>query len=129
MSPVRLGKIAHSDMENLKRQIELWLLTRKDWVAAAEICAQFKVTERQLRAKGDLPGLCSDFAISGDKGFKHVWNATTEEYTRAHGRILAHLKHEARRLRTWRLARQNQLTGRRSTLFEKHSGQGLLLPV
>lgn len=104
----------------------MWLLTQRDWVSAAEICQRFGVRERLLRADRDRAGLLSEFAICGDKGFKHIRNATDQEYQQAHERILAHLKHEARRLRSWRLRRLRERVGLRPVQFEKFTGQALL---
>lgn len=74
----------------LAARIEAYLLTRKGWVTAAELCDAFGVTERSLRAMGGKPGLCSDCAISGDRGFRHVFNATDAEFTSAYDRIRRH---------------------------------------
>lgn len=113
-------------MDSLGQQIELWLLTQSDWVSAATICERFGVRERLLRADRDRQGLLSEFAICSDRGFKHIRNASDPEYRQAHERILAHLKHEARRLRSWRLRRQRERVGLRPIQFEKFTGQALL---
>ena len=113
-------------MENLRQQIELWLITQREWVPAAAICERFGVKERQLRADRDRPGLCSEFAISSDAGFKHLRNATETEFDQARDRILSHLKHEAKRVRSWTQRRHNERQGLRPNLVEKFTGQTLL---
>jgi len=43
------------------------------WVRTTDICKAFGLaSDRPLRAVGDRPGLCTPFAISGDKGLKHM---------------------------------------------------------
>lgn len=119
-----------SDHAELSRQIEIFLLANNQWISTQTLCDRFQINERSLRASGNQPGLCTDFAISGNKGFKHIRHATFEEYQSAHKRILSHLRHEAARLRSWRIARHNQVTkAQTSFTFEKHTGQGLLLPI
>lgn len=65
-------------------QIERYLLERRDWVSAAELCERFGISERRLRQMYDRPGLCTAFAISLSKqGFKHVAMATEAEWIHA----------------------------------------------
>jgi hypothetical protein len=109
-----------------KALIETYLRTIGTWVPAADICATFHVTERQLRQVGEEEGLCSGFAISGDKGFKHVSLATTGEWL--------HFKHRLRKHGIQELCRVRDLDKRRHEVtrtvhnipFEKDTGQGLL---
>jgi len=115
-------------MENLRQQIELWLLAQRDWVPAAEICQRFGVRERRLRQNGEHPGLLSDFAISSDHGFKHIHNAEDKEYFPSRARLCSHIKNEARRVRAWDSRRKNERQGIRPFLVEKFTGQ-TLLPV
>lgn len=114
--------------EDVKHHIEDYLLSRGDWVHAAELCEIFGVEERQLRQVGRNPGLCTGFAISlPGKGFKHVACATTAEYV--------HFKHAMRRHGIGELRRVSKLDEVRSTVtqklktgvFEKDTGQGLFV--
>lgn len=106
-------------------QIETFLRASGGWVPAAVICAQFNVGERALRCMERKSGLVSEFAISGDKGLKHVENATTREWLRFKARILYHATGELRRL--WCLQRRRHSLQRRrgSVVMEKDTGQTL----
>lgn len=112
-----------------KALIEQYLLAIGTWVPAQEICDTFHVTERQLRQVGDVEGLCSGFAISGDKGFKHVAKATPTEYVRFKRRIRGHGIQELRRVRDLDKRRHEVTKTFRNITFERDTGQGLLLPV
>jgi hypothetical protein len=46
------------------------------WVGSRDLQLVFGISDRALRRDGNQPGLCSEFAISGVKGFRHVKNAT-----------------------------------------------------
>ena len=112
--------------DDLAARIDAFLLARQDWVSAAEICVEFGVADRALRATGRRHGLCSECAISGDKGFRHVRHATDEEFTKAYGRMRRHglgeLVH-ARKLLRKRLA---VVVPRPPLVFERATGQALL---
>lgn len=108
-------------------EIEVWLLGEGRWVPAAEICHRFEVTERALRARDGKPGLMDAFAVSSDAGYKHVRLLSTEDFLQVASRVLRHGGSEIRKVRTWRKARRNQLTGTRTTLREAVTGQGVLL--
>jgi hypothetical protein len=117
--------------DELKEAIETHLLTAggSGWVKSIALCALFEIKDRQLRAVGNRPGLASEFAISGDKGFKHIDRATPREYLR--------FKHRMRRHAIGQLVRARQLDRRRNQTirtikrpaftFQKDSGQGVLL--
>jgi hypothetical protein len=77
-------------MSPLAQQIEKHLLEAHGWVTAASLAMTFGIGERALRAINGKPGLCSEFAISGNKGFKHVQYATDAEFTRADRRVRKH---------------------------------------
>ena len=110
-------------MNDLAPQIEAFLLAAGGWVPAGVLCAQFNVGERALRCVERKPGLVSEFAISGDKGLKHVENATKAEWLRFKARILYHATGELRRLRRL-AARRNALQRQRgSVVTEKDSDQ------
>jgi len=115
--------------EETKALIETYLVAIGKWVSSKEICEIFHVTERQLRQVGDEPGLCSGFAISGDKGFKHVSKATREEWLHFKHRIRRHGIQELCRVRDLDKRRQQVTKQVRDFQFEKDSGQGLLLPL
>jgi hypothetical protein len=112
-----------------KGLIETYLLAIGTWVPAKEICDTFHVTERPLRQVGDEAGLCSDFAISGDKGFRHVTKATPQEFVHFKKRIRGHGISELRRVRDLDKRRQEVTRTVRNFSFEKDSGQGLLLQM
>jgi hypothetical protein len=117
--------------DDLKEAIENHLLLAggNGWVKSCELCVLFKIKDRQLRAVGDRPGLASEFAISGDKGFKHIDRASTAEYLR--------FKHRMRRHAIGQLGRSSKLDRRRTQstrttkrpafTFQKDTGQGVLL--
>jgi hypothetical protein len=117
--------------DELKEAIERHLLTvgGSGWVKSSALCALFEIKDRQLRAVGDRPGLASEFAISGDKGFKHIDRATPGEYLR--------FKHRMRRHAIGQLIRARQLDQRRhqttkkikrpAFTFERDTNQGVLL--
>ncbi len=111
----------------LSQRIDMYLRTCYHWVPTAALCEIFFINERALRTIGNRPGLCSNFAISGDKGFKHVRNATADEFDTFRFRIRSHAVSELRRLKILTIARSSELTGPRSFLTEINSGQRLLL--
>ncbi len=115
--------------EDLKEAIENHLLQVGCWVTSAEICERFDVSERQLRQVGSRAGLCSEFAISGDKGFRHVEKATPAEWRRFKHRLRKHAIGEL--VRTMNLdKRRNQVTRqirRPAYTYQPDTGQGVLL--
>jgi len=115
----------------LKEAIEQHLLTAggSGWVKSAELCERFAIAERQLRKVGDQDGLCSDFAISSDKGFKHIARATTAEWLAFKHRMRNHAIAELVRTRNLdRLRTQVTRTVKRPAFtFQKDTGQGVLL--
>ena len=48
-------------MNELSAQIEQFLRAEKRWISTGEIVNRFGVSERELRAVGDKPGLCTEF--------------------------------------------------------------------
>lgn len=102
--------------------IEEYLLRRGGWVSAAELARLFSVKQRELRTRDDKPGLCSNFAISGNAGFKHVRKATDQEWRHFEARLRAHGIAELARVKRLRIARQDRPQSR----FETATGQGLL---
>jgi hypothetical protein len=117
--------------EELKEAIEQYLLTApgEGWVKSAELCERFAIVERQLRGMGDKPGLCSEFAISGDKGFKHVQTASKSEYRRFKHRMRKHAISELVRTRNLDRLRnaQTRTIKRPAFTFEKDTCQGVFL--
>ncbi len=112
-----------SDM-TLAAHIESYLLSRATWVPARELCERFGVRERELRALDDRPGLCSQIAISGNKGFKHIALATTDEWQRHYARERKHSIMALVNLRQRRRHRERILSTRRP-LAERDTGQFL----
>jgi hypothetical protein len=102
------------------------LLDAADWVPAKVICARFCIDERGLRASGDQPGLLDDFAVSGNKGYKHVRNLTSVEVEAVEHRLRSHAVAQLVKLRRWKSARKNNFTGLKPR-FERHTGQGVML--
>lgn len=117
--------------EDLKADIESYLLSAHGdgWVKSCELCARFEIKPRQLRAVGERPGLASEFAISGDKGFKHVSRATPAEFLRCKHRLRRHAIAELTRARNLdrRRAQTTRQIRRPAFTFQKDSGQGVLL--
>jgi hypothetical protein len=118
--------------DQLKAAIEQHLLTvpGDGWVKSAALCERFDLrSDRVLRGVGDSPGLCTDFAISSDKGFKHVERASTREWLS--------FKHRMRNHAIAEMVRTRNLDRRRSSVirtvkrpaftFQKDTGQGVLL--
>jgi hypothetical protein len=118
-------------VNDLERRIEDYLLefpANDGWVKSKMLCARFAITERQLRKVGDMPGLCSGFAISSDKGFKHVKRATQKEYRSFKHRLRRHAIAELVRVRNLDRRRHQVTTTTKRPEFtrEKDTGQGLL---
>lgn len=116
-------------MPTIEQRIEEYLLASSEWVSSKRICALFNVSERQLRQVGDRAGLISDFAISSDKGFKHVAKASRTEYLRFKHRLRRHGIAELRRVRDLDQARGNaiKIIKRPAFKFERDNGQGVFL--
>lgn len=117
--------------EELKEAIEQYLLSAPGdgWVKGAEIAARFDLrSDRVLRKVGDAPGLCTEFAISGNKGFKHIARATTGEFDDYYSRERQHNISGLVTLRQKRNLRNTILkTVRRPEFtFQKDTGQGVL---
>ena len=113
-------------MNELAQQIETHLLDQGDWVPARQIRSMFNVTDRQLRQTADQQGLCSAFAISGDKGFKHVSQASTSEWLRFKLRIKRHSIKQLVRLRDLGRVRKDASRIFRGRHFEKDTGQAIM---
>ena len=118
--------------DNLTAAIEDHLLTEpgSGWVKSAELIRLFDLRgDRVLRGVGDKPGLCSDFAVSGDKGFKHVTRATPAEYRRFKHRMRRHAIAELVRTRNLdrRRAKVIKTIKRPAFTFERDTNQGVLL--
>jgi len=113
---------------SLTESIETFLLSRHGWVSSREICERFGVSERQLRAVAGNAGLCSAFAISGDKGFKHVSAASPSEWLRFKHRLRRHGIAELVRVRDLGKKRQNvtRRSSRPKLCYERDTGQALM---
>ena len=113
--------------ESLAARIERYLLATRGWVTAAELQQQFGISERALRALDGKPGLCSEFAISGNKGFKHVKYASDDEFTRADKRVRKHAIGELIGARLRKRYRQRLLTpAPPKPQFERATGQAVM---
>jgi hypothetical protein len=113
-------------MSPLAQQIERHLLEAKSWISAWELQLKFGIGQRALRAINGKPGLCSEFAISGNKGFKHVQYATDAEFTRADQRVRKHAIGELIGARLRRRYRQRLVSANPAPLHEKATGQGVM---
>lgn len=115
-------------MNALAEAIELYLLQRGDWVSTTEICARFSLRDdRPLRQVNEAPGLCTAFAISSDKGLKHVSKATTREWLRFKHRLRRHGISELQRVS--RLDRRRRQVVTHSAVgidWERDSGQAVM---
>lgn len=114
------------DQSILARQIELFLLDRGTWISAQEICIKFGISERDLRATGEHPGICDEYALSSHKGYKHLSLVDTAEFLPIKHRMLAHAIGEVRKVKRWTSARLNCKWEIKPTQVEKHTGQKLL---
>lgn len=105
----------------LTELIEDHLEATGKWVSAKSLTSTFGVKERDLRAVGDRPGLCSAFAISGNQGFKHIKHATEDEFEMFYERLSQHSLNEftrASKLRSeWRKAHGKPDRARRRLKF------------
>lgn len=115
----------------LSEQIEAYLLERRDWVPASELCTRFDLRERALRGLDDVPGLCTLFAISGNKGYKHVALATPEEWRHHFARERKHSIIALMNLRKKRQRREQVIKQlkRPELLIQKTTGQVLMPEV
>ncbi|MBI3985405.1 MAG: hypothetical protein HY343_00665 [Lentisphaerae bacterium] len=113
---------------SMSDDISAYLMERRAWVSARELCLRFGLRPRQLRAVDDVPGLCSRCAISGNKGYKHVSLATPSEWAAHYGRerkhnIMALVNLRAKR--SLRMSLSHHLS-QPPLYIEKVSGQYLL---
>jgi hypothetical protein len=118
--------------EELKEAIEQYLLSASvdGWVKGSDLAARFDLrSDRVLRKVGDQPGLCTEFAISGNKGFKHIARATTGEFDEYYSRERQHNISGLVTLRQKRNRRKSILktVKRPAFTFQKDTGQGVLL--
>lgn len=117
-------------MTALAQQIESYLLKAGGWVSSETLCAAFNLRDdRPLRQVGDVPGLCTEFAVSGNKGFCHVALAPTPEWLRFKHRIKKHGIRELCRIRDLDRRRHNVTRHVANLTFERDTGQALLLGV
>lgn len=110
----------------IKAQIEAYLLKDGGWVPTFEICALFGVTERQLRQTADNPGLCTDFAISKDKHYRHVHCAAQGEWLHFKHRMRRHAIKEFVRVRNLNRSRHDATRLYKETAWEKDTGQAVM---
>ncbi len=108
----------------MKAELEAYLRAEKRWFSTGELVNRFGVTERALRAVGNVPGLCTEFAISSNAGFKHVEHATDAEFDRFYDRSRTHSIRQLVRLR--RLARRRKSYVAKPTPPQTREGQLLI---
>jgi len=114
---------------DLTPNIESYLSERGDWVKSRELCERFEVTERQLRAVDDRPGLCTMIAISGNKGFKHISLATSAEWDEHYARERKHNIMALKNLRAKRRLRMTLTRQLQNLVVERESGQILMAGI
>ena len=116
-------------MTELAAQIEAHLMTERRWFSSEELCTRFglPLDGRAFRQIGDQEGLCSNFAVSGNKGFKHVFYATDGEWDRFYNRMRNHGIGELVRTKKLLLKRRSMTTIKPPVVFEKTTGQALLI--
>lgn len=110
----------------MAQQIEAFLLANRRWVKSDELSTKFEIRPRVLRALGDRPGICSEFAISSDKGFKHVKHATEAEFSHFYRRVRKHAIAELVGARRRRRYRERLLIENPAPIHEKSTGQGVM---
>ena len=113
-------------MNELAQQIEKHLLETHGWVTAWELQSKFGIGERALRALDGKPGLCSEFAISGNKGFKHVQYATDAEFDRSYKRARKHGIAELIGARLRKRYRERLLAPAPAPIHERTTGQAVM---
>ena len=106
------------DLQALAGEVEAFLLAEKRWVSAAELEERFGMKERAFRQVGEKPGLCTLFAISGDRGYRHVACASPKEWERFQTRQRQHSIGQLVRVRRLRKLRQG-LAPRQAELFQE----------
>ena len=89
--------------------IEEYLLEQRRWVSAKELSRRFAIGQRAFRREGKRAGLCSEFAISGDRGYRHLAHCTEKEWARFDARIGDHAIGELQRRKRLRLKRRELL--------------------
>jgi hypothetical protein len=110
-------------VSRLAQEIEAFLLATHRWVKSDELAEKFEIRPRVLRALGEKPGICSEFAISSDKGFKHVKHATESEFSHFYRRVRKHAIAELVGARRRRRYRERLLKEKPAPIHEKATGQ------
>jgi hypothetical protein len=106
--------------------IEAFLLENHRWVKSDELCEKFEIRPRELRALGERPGICSEFAISSDKGFKHVKHASETEFMHSYRRVRKHGIAELIGARRRRRYRDRLLIDKPPPVHEVATGQEVM---
>ncbi len=113
-------------MTALAQEIEKHLLEARGWVTSWELQSKFGIAERAFRALDGKPGLCSEFAISGNKGFKHVQYATDAEFERSYQRARKHAIAELVGARLRKRYRDRLIAPKPPPVHERATGQGVM---
>lgn len=114
-------------MITMNNEISEFLFKCSGWVRARELASIFNCDERELR--GDLSPL-RHVAISGNDGYKHIMNATNDEFAHWKNRIRGHALSELNRVSI--MERIREPDGQQTFLIEKdgeaklayHDGEG-----
>lgn len=116
--------------DELRQDIERYLLDLGTWVSADVLCEKFGIDQRRLRGINGSPGLVSEFAISNTShGYRHIATATTSEWLHFKHAMRRHGINELRRVQELDKCRHQVIRQTRRFMFEKDTGQGILLPA
>lgn len=101
----------------MENKYESWFIRKETWVPARIVASVFGLSERNLR--GDDSPL-RPFIISSDKGYKHIGQASDDEFdgycTRIRNHAIAELK-RVQYLRKRRTADRQQVLELQGELF------------
>jgi len=116
--------------DELRQDIERYLLGVGTWVPAEVLCEKFGIDQRRLRGINGSPGLVSEFAISNTNlGYRHIASATTSEWLHFKHAMRRHGINELRRVADLDKSRHQVIRQTRDFICEKDTGQGLLIPA
>jgi len=117
-------------MTELRTDIERYLLNAGTWVSAEHLCEYFGIEQRRLRGINGSPGLVSEFAISNTTlGYRHIATATKAEWLHFKHAMRRHGINELRRVAGLDKSRHQVIRQTRDFIYEKDTGQGILIPA
>ena len=119
-------------MDDLTHKIEAYLLERRKWVSETELCEQFNIRPRRLRAVYKRPNPMHEFAISiPGLGYLHIDCATSRNFIHAKHHVWRQILPRFRTLRTWERRRHNstRTIAHPPLVFERDSGQAVFASI